>query len=108
MNIDYADVPVEENSIIYCDIPYAGTSGYSAIFNHERFWSWVRQMSQKGYRVYVSEYNAPFDFIPVWQKSICQLYSSAGNKKGGVVEKLFVHESQTEELPTDLFGNITI
>lgn len=49
--------------VIYCDPPYAGTTGYAAAgrWNPERFWQQVREWSLTN-TVFVSEYNAPDDF----------------------------------------------
>lgn len=108
-SLDYTAVPIRGNSVIYCDIPYRNTSKYSMDFSHESFFEWARQMALRGYRLYISEYSAPPDFIPVWQKSIQQLYNSAGNKAGAAEEKLFVHKSQKDTMnTTDLFGNIIL
>ena len=52
-------------------------------------------MAKQGHTVFVSEYNAPNDFISVWQKEITSsLGKDTGSKKG--IEKLFVHKSQVE------------
>jgi DNA adenine methylase len=65
--------PAIHNSIIYCDPPYKGTAGSpgfdSSLFDFDRFWQWVRKKSEKNI-ILVSEYVAPEDFSPVWQKSV--------------------------------------
>ena len=51
-----------ENCLIYCDPPYEGTTPYkTGSFNHDEFWQWCRDMSQKN-TVFISEYNALEDF----------------------------------------------
>ena len=35
-NLSYEQIPIEENSVIYCDPPYINTSGYLDDFNHEK------------------------------------------------------------------------
>jgi DNA adenine methylase len=52
-----------KHSLIYCDPPYRGTTGYGAVgkFDSEVFWSTVRGWSRDN-KVYVSEYQAPKDF----------------------------------------------
>lgn len=66
---DYSDIPLEiaGTSIIYVDPPYKNTKKYdtSKNFDYDRFWNWVRDMSVYT-DVYVSEQQAPEDFIPVW------------------------------------------
>lgn len=58
---DYWNVEIPENSIVYCDPPYEGTTEYKTKFDHNKFWDWVRETSKK-HPVYISEYNAPPDF----------------------------------------------
>lgn len=60
---DYAHMAIPDNSIIYCDPPYQGTTGYKDKFDHAAFWEWCRQKARDGHDVFVSEYSAPKDFI---------------------------------------------
>ena len=86
----YDEIEIPENSIIYCDPPYEGTTKYKDDFNHEKFWNWVRDIS-KCHDVFVSEYKAPEDFECVWQ-SVASSSLSANGKSGGnkqSIEKLF-------------------
>lgn len=57
-SLSYEQVPILPNSVIYCDPPYANTSGYTRSFDHARFWGWVRECPHP---VYISEYTAPSD-----------------------------------------------
>lgn len=88
----YADLQMpSDDCVIYCDPPYEGTTGYkTGGFDHKAFWQWVRNQVSIGHQVFVSEYQAPQDFICVWQKEIiCNVdekLRSAGSLK---VEKLF-------------------
>ena len=79
------------NSLIYCDPPYQGTTGYKTVqFNHEEFFDWCRLMKSKGNVVFVSEYNAPDDFELVWQGEIKTNFSSTRKSATHkAVEKLF-------------------
>lgn len=54
----YKDVKgIPDASLIYCDIPYKGTTKYSVgEFNHEEFYAWAIDMKRKGHNVLVSEY----------------------------------------------------
>lgn len=69
---DYKDVKIPIGSLIYCDIPYKGTTQYDnkevGKFNHDEFYNWVRNNSDK-YDIYISEYreNVPDDFKIVWE-----------------------------------------
>lgn len=67
-SFDYRDYQHEEGDVVYCDPPYSGVWKYDGReFNHEDFWNWVRT---RDYTVYVSEYNAPDDFVSIWNKAI--------------------------------------
>lgn len=92
----YLELDLKQPCVIYCDPPYAGTTKYKDEFNHELFWQWCRDMVKQGHSVFVSEYNAPEDFVCVWSKQVNNsLTKDTGSKKG--VEKLFVHKSQHKE-----------
>lgn len=89
---DYQNVDVN-NSLIYCDPPYKGTKTYntSKNFDHDVFFDWCRQQAKKGNVVFVSEYEAPKDFVCVWEQEVKSSLSAngviGGSKKS--VEKLF-------------------
>jgi len=84
----YSEIDIPDESIIYCDPPYANTTKYKDTFNHAAFWQWCRDMSNKGHQVFISEYSAPDDFECLWSKEInSSLTKNTGSKKG--VEKLF-------------------
>ena len=82
---------------VYCDPPYAGVTGYTTgAFDHQAFWDWARVMSTHN-SVFVSEYHAPEDFVPVWKKTV----HSTLNDKTNVsprVERLFVHQGALDRL----------
>lgn len=61
-NVDYIDLEIPKGSIIYCDPPYRGTTGYLHDLDHDIFWQWCRDKSLDGHHVYISEYSAPEDF----------------------------------------------
>ena len=87
----YTDLSNVTNSLIYCDPPYQGTTGYkTGDFNHEEFFEWCREMKAKGNSVFVSEYNAPDDFELVWQGETKTNFSSQRKEATHkAVEKLF-------------------
>jgi DNA adenine methylase len=91
-NEKYNELCVPKQSIIYCDIPYFGTTDYKTEkFNHDEFWMWCREMKALGHTIFVSEYDAPNDFECVWSKNVKSSLSangvSGGNKNS--IEKLF-------------------
>lgn len=88
----YKDLEIPDNSVIYCDPPYENTTSYKDKFNHQEFWQWCRDMSKKGHKVFISEYNAPDDFECIWSKEIVSsLTKDTGSKKGE--EKLFIYKN---------------
>ena len=96
-----------KNMLIYCDPPYVpsnfpvkyrtATKKYSE-FDNKKFWNVMRKWSKKNY-VFISEQNAPDDFISIWSKkkyrsisnSKKTRYKSTTTKKYRV-EHLFVHK----------------
>lgn len=96
--VDYRNLNLPSNSIIYCDIPYKNSKAYSTSknFDHDLFWVWCREAVKQGHKVFISEYIAPEDFVCVWEQEVKSSLSAngkaGGNKKS--VERLFVHETQ--------------
>lgn len=88
---DYSDLEIFEKSIIYCDIPYKGTKQYSTSknFDHDKFWQWCRNMTTQGHQVFISEYQAPDDFICVWSKEVTNSMNTTLTYKP--IERLFVY-----------------
>ena len=87
---DYKCLRIPGESIIYCDPPYMDTTGYPDGIDHDEFWQWCRERVYDGHKVYVSEYQAPDDFITIWEKPIQNCISP--NKRA--TEKLFIYEGQ--------------
>ena len=96
VNSSCFDLDLPLDSIIYCDPPYANTTKYKDDFDHDKFWQWCREKTKEGHQVFVSEYNAPDDFICVWHQELNVSVAKEGKHKKAV-EKLFVHESQWSE-----------
>lgn len=89
-NASYVEIEIPENSIVYCDPPYANTTGYKDSFDSKSFWEWVR-ITSKNNSVYVSEYVAPSDFECVWQKELKSSLSANGasGQSKTSIERLF-------------------
>lgn len=92
---DFLSIP--DDSVIYCDPPYQGTAKYKAVadFDHDKFWDWCREKTKEGHQVFISEYNAPDDFVCIWQQELNVSVAKDGKHKKAI-EKLFVHESVVE------------
>ena len=84
----YFELDIPENSIIYCDPPYCGTTKYKAAFDHWGFWNWCDEKVLHGHTVFVSEYSAPAGWRCVWEKEVfSSLDKNTGGKRG--TERLF-------------------
>ena len=88
-SMNYYDLIVPSNSIIYCDPPYENTKQYSTSKNfiHTDFWQWCRDMTLNGHQVFISEYNAPKDFDCIWSKEVTNSMHTTNTTKP--IEKLF-------------------
>lgn len=53
-NLDYRDVQIKNNSVIYCDIPYKGTADYGNSFSHSDFFDWADKQTNP---LFISEYS---------------------------------------------------
>lgn len=89
----YLDLDIPDESIIYCDPPYAKTTAYRDGFNHHTFWEWCRQQAQKGHQIFISEYSAPPDFKCIWEKDAKTTFSWHADHLEAklAVERLFVY-----------------
>lgn len=85
----YDQLHIPQNSIVYCDPPYEGTTKYATgNFNHANFWRWCDAKVDEGHSVFVSEYTAPDEWKCVWEKTVNNtLTKDTGSKQG--VERLF-------------------
>jgi site-specific DNA-adenine methylase len=98
-NLSYELVPITtpiESTIIYLDPPYFQTAKYAEGhgLNYEELYKWIRESP---YKVYMSEYNAPFECVKEFVHR-CTLSPTANNKK---IERLFCNQS--EKIKTTLF-----
>ena len=69
-NLNYSEVNIPNNSLVYCDIPYKDTTKYSTgSFDHSSFYSWCKDMKAKGHDIVVSEYlcNVPEGWEVIWK-----------------------------------------
>ena len=92
-NEDYSNVYIPTGSLVYCDIPYKNTTPYCkkevGIFDHEKFYEWVRCNSDK-YEIYISEYkeNIPEDFEIIWEMESKKDIRDKENKRKETTEVL--------------------
>lgn len=114
--VDYREVGIQPNSVIYADIPYFSTNTYSKQssvvqpFNHGEFYDWCCKQKEL---VLISEYNMPADrFTEVW--NVKHKQSLCATKTSSVMERLFVPTNQLDKYhsmmrqsgQTDLFHGL--
>jgi len=81
-NMDYRQVKIARNSVVYCDIPYSGGEGtdprsYCIKFNRPDFLDWA---ATRNFPVYISEYEITDPrFKCLWKKNIRCVFSSTSN-----------------------------
>lgn len=83
-----------KGALIYCDPPYQGTTQYGKIvgeFDSNEFWNKVKNWSKEN-TVVVSEYDAPEDFITVWQKDVKTEIRNKENKREDRIERMFLYK----------------
>ena len=90
--LDYRDVEIPDGAVVYCDPPYANTTGYTVgQFDTNEFWNYMRQLSKRC-DVYISEESAPDDFECIWSKEKVRTLEKSDNVGRVKVEKLFKYK----------------
>lgn len=84
----YAELDPKPGSLIYCDPPYADSTGYAGMpeFDHADFWDSARTWAASGCMVLISEYTAPEDAQLLHSMAARK---SVGSNLGSSVESLF-------------------
>ena len=80
LKCDYRAVTIPRGGVVYCDIPYKGTSGYIGGFDHEAFYEWFSSLKVPAF---CSEYDAPFTMVAEWDK-----LKKAGDRRTTKAEKI--------------------
>ena len=92
--LDYEEVSIPEDSVIYCDIPYEGTNVYDKAegFDYERFYRWCERQTEP---VFISSYRMPDDrFICIEEFAHRSTLSATANNL--VTERIYVPRHQAE------------
>lgn len=98
--LDYEEVTIPEDSVIYCDIPYEDTNVYNKAegFDYERFYQWCEQQTHP---VFISSYQMPEDrFDCIEEFTHRSTLSATANNL--VTERIYVPKHQAER------GNRTV
>lgn len=85
-NLDYREVKIPKDSLVYADPPYRGTAHYGNRFDNDAFWEWCRT---REFPVYVSEREAPDDFVQIFSVQKTVYFTKSSGKKRN--EGLFLH-----------------
>ena len=82
------DLPEDmSGTVVYCDPPYGGTTGYkTGQFDTARAWDLYREWARRGAHVYVSEYAGPESFLV---DTFTPQGSMGREQRNRVTEKLF-------------------
>ena len=87
LGVDYRNVKIPNDSVIYCDIPYTGTNcGKYQGFNHGEFYEWAEWQDN----IFISEYQMPENFIPIAKTEKSVLSAASSNSKVAI-EYLFAN-----------------
>jgi DNA adenine methylase len=95
LNKNYSDVTIPQGSLVYCDIPYRGTTGYKfGDFNHDEFYNFVINNTKDGTEFIISEYkhNVRDDFEIIWFCESSQEIRNKQNKRNKTVETLSIYK----------------
>lgn len=98
---DYSDAPVTADAVVYCDPPYAGTTGYGAAgpFDSARFWRTAEAWAALGAAVLVSELDAPAGWAEVWRRPMPTYVRGGGYQVAAErVERLFADPATAARL----------
>ena len=82
-NLDYKDMQIDADSVIYCDPPYINTNSYKIEFKHNEFYDWCR--NQKN--CFISGYVMPMNFKLVAER--CKFCTFSNKNRKVTTEKLF-------------------
>lgn len=75
--VDYRDVPIKSDSVVYCDIPYKGTRNYRGMdFDHSAFYDWALAQCAP---IFISEYSMPSDFECIAEFERTSTFSATNN-----------------------------
>ena len=94
-NIDFRNIDKEKikDYVIYCDIPYRGTTKYKTEkFPYDEFYDWVKEMSIHN-TVLISEYSMPDEFECVWEKEVKVNLDSNRVKGDSRTERLYTYKN---------------
>lgn len=84
----FYEIQPAKGDVVYCDPPYANSTGYKEGFDHDSFWGWAKDLNDRGAFVFVSEYSAPPGWGEVWSAPLRKSVSVASDREVAI-ERLF-------------------
>jgi DNA adenine methylase len=100
LRADYRVHQPDGRTVVYCDPPYRGTTGYPGTppFDSDEFWTVAAEWSRRGAMVLVSEYVAPGDWRLIAETQKFSTVAGQSEAKTPRTERLFVHKSRIDEI----------
>lgn len=100
--LNYSDVEIPHNAVIYCDIPYRDTNvgGYDVI-DYENFYDWCEQQDNP---IFISEYFMPSERFKVYKSWQVHQTSAGKGKIATATESLYIPKAHNG-LP---YGQLTV
>ena len=92
LHADYRVHAVTDRTVVYCDPPYADTTGYGAVgvFDTMEFWTTAQKWGESGALVLVHEYSAPDGWVPVLETDRVETMHHGGPSSGTRKEILYM------------------
>lgn len=91
--LDYREVEIEPNSVIYCDIPYKGTAAYDDSensFSHKDFFDWADAQENP---VFISEYQIDDSRFRMLKEFSHRTTLAAQKQNAKTVERLYCNKA---------------
>lgn len=93
-SLDYRQIEIQSNSVIYCDIPYKNTASYGSEFDHKEFFDWSAEQTNP---LFISEYKIDDKrFHLLKEISHRSTFPGGGLKSVPVTERLYGNKLANE------------
>ncbi len=95
LNLDFRDVQIPKNSLIYCDPPYKSTNGYSVEFDNAFFENYINELSKDNI-VIISEYSKLENTDIYYSFEFTRGMRSGKNKENVTVKELLLSHKNNQ------------
>lgn len=90
----YEALEVRPGDVVYCDPPYQETTGYkTGAFDNPTFWKIAEGWTEAGATVFVSEYQAPEGWTPIWEKQQTISLNGGTDRDKKSIERLYIYDN---------------